>query len=189
MTSTPVVTTEAVAAEQHPCQHTGCRQYSRAWRPAILNLSRTLFRVFRSQGLVATVRRSAGFLQRLLHPHASRASIRSPASGEVLGLQPGERVRVKTLEQIHPTLDRDGKQRGLGFLSLEMASHCGREYRVHKRVERIYLEESRQNRKLKNTVLLEGVQCQGTGIGCDRSCFLYWREAWLERLEEQPPCL
>ena len=72
----------------------------------------------------------------------------------------------------------------MAFVPVEMLVHCGRQYRVLKRVEKIFLEESRQNRKLKNTVLLEGVQCQGIGLDCDRSCFLFWREAWLKKIDQ-----
>jgi hypothetical protein len=33
------------------------------------------------------------------------------------------------------------------------------------------------------TVLLDGVMCDGTEHGgCDRSCFLFWREEWLKRV-------
>ncbi|MDG7000295.1 MAG: hypothetical protein JRN15_14420 [Nitrososphaerota archaeon] len=102
---------------------------------------------------------------------------------EVLNLQPGELVEVKSLDEILATLDSTGKHRGLGF-SGEMREYCGRRMRVFKRVERICLE-SRPGvlRKLKNTVLLEGCICRGGDMGCDRSAFLFWRECWLKRVD------
>jgi hypothetical protein len=48
-------------------------------------------------------------------------------------------------------------------------------------METLYQEESGKVRRLKNTVLLAGVQCDGLLMRCDRSCYLYWREAWLRR--------
>jgi hypothetical protein len=34
------------------------------------------------------------------------------------------------------------------------------------------------------TVFLEGVYCDGKRHNdCDRSCLLFWREAWLKRVE------
>lgn len=108
----------------------------------------------------------------------------SPARAfdEVLGLQPGEWVQVKSEAQILATLDASGRHRGLAFLP-EMSRYCGRRFRVFKRIERIFLEESKQIRTLRNTVLLEGAHCGGAGFGCDKACFLYWREAWLTRCE------
>lgn len=46
------------------------------------------------------------------------------------------------------------------------------------------LENNGEIRKLKNTVLLDGVMCENL-YGCDRSCFHFWREAWLRRVESR----
>ena len=113
-------------------------------------------------------------------PSALPASAKSP---EVLGLQPGELVEIKSENEILETLDGDGRTRGLAFLP-EMRQYCGRQFRVFKRVERIFLEESQQARRIKDTVFLDGVYCGGMGIGCDKSCFFFWRESWLKRVEE-----
>ena len=113
-------------------------------------------------------------------PRGIPASAKSP---EVLGLQPGELVEVKSENEILETLDGDGRTRGLAFLP-EMRQYCGERFRVFKRVERIFLEESQQARRIKDTVFLDGVYCGGMGIGCDKSCFFFWRESWLKRVEE-----
>jgi hypothetical protein len=99
---------------------------------------------------------------------------------ECLRLQPGEWVEIKSGAEIRATLDANGRQRGLAFLP-EMWSFCGRRFPVYKRLEKVFLEESRQVRSMKNTVLLAGVVCSGAGYGCDRSCLYYWREVWLRR--------
>ena len=132
-------------------------------------------------------------------PRAGREARKTPAAalaqpggagpdrdGEVLGLQPGEWVQVKSEPEILATLDSAGRHRGLAYLD-EMRRYSGRRYKVFKRVERIFLEESKQIRSLRNTVLLEGVHCGGAGFGCDKACLLYWREAWLTRCS--PPRL
>jgi hypothetical protein len=102
-------------------------------------------------------------------------------SRSLLGLQPGEIVEVKSEEEIRRTLDATGRNRNLGFMP-EMWEYCGERLRVLKRVEKICLEnEPRSVRRLGNTVILEGAFCKGSGIGCDRACFYFWRECWLKR--------
>jgi hypothetical protein len=112
--------------------------------------------------------------------------LESENGNEVLGLQPGEAVEVKSEEEIRRTLDAAGKNRGLGFMP-EMWEYCGQKGRVFKRVEKICLEDApRTVRTMKNTVLLEGAVCKGSGIGCDRACFYFWRECWLKRIPSSP---
>lgn len=103
---------------------------------------------------------------------------------EVLDLQPGEFVQVRSLNEIRSTLDEDGRYRGLYFMP-EMEDFCGKKYRVFKKIRSITLETDGEVRKLKSpTVFLEGVFCDGRRHDdCDRSCLLFWREAWLKRVE------
>ncbi|MGE5293713.1 MAG: hypothetical protein ACM3VT_02700 [Solirubrobacterales bacterium] len=61
-----------------------------------------------------------------------------------------------------------------------MARFCRKRYRVRKRIETMMLETTGELRKVRNTVLLEDVTCEDL-YGCDRSCYHYWREAWLRR--------
>ena len=99
---------------------------------------------------------------------------------EVLDLQPGEVVRVKTEPEILTTLDKCDQYKGLMWMPM-MRVCCGKEFRVYKRVEKIVLESTGEIRRLKNTVLLEDAICDGI-YGCNRSCFFFWKEAWLERV-------
>jgi hypothetical protein len=104
------------------------------------------------------------------------------AANDALGLQPGDLVEVKSEEEIRRTLDATGKNRGLGFMP-EMWEYCGQRGKVFKRVEKVCLEHApRTVRSMKNTVILEGAFCKGSGIGCDRACFYFWREIWLRRI-------
>jgi hypothetical protein len=105
-----------------------------------------------------------------------------------LGLKPGEWVEVKSVKEIFATLDQNGKLRGLAF-NREQAKFCGGRYKVYKRLENMILESTGELRRIKTpTVLLEGVFCDGEAHGkCDRSCFCFWREAWLRRVNPDSP--
>ncbi|MHC4205456.1 MAG: hypothetical protein ACYSTT_12460 [Planctomycetota bacterium] len=108
-----------------------------------------------------------------------------PNDSDVLGLRPGELVEVKSIDDILATLGPDRKYKGLLWMT-GMRKFCGKRYRVLKRIENILLETNGDSRKMKNTVILEGVMCDGAEFGsCDRSCFHFWREAWLKRIEKK----
>jgi hypothetical protein len=96
-------------------------------------------------------------------------------------LNAGDLVRVRSREEIQATLDRWRSLKGCGFLG-EMAVYCGTTQRVLKRVERFIDERDYRSKKASGIVLLEGVLCSGGG-NCDRACFFFWREEWLEKLE------
>jgi hypothetical protein len=100
-------------------------------------------------------------------------------------LQPGELVRIKSQAEIEATLSKDGLNRGLGFEE-EMARHCGREARVLRRVDRCIEESTGRMLQMKNPcIVLEGVICEGSyNVTCPRSIYAFWREIWLERVEE-----
>jgi hypothetical protein len=102
-----------------------------------------------------------------------------------VAMQPGDLVEVKPIETILSTLDSRRRHKGLRWMT-GMRKFCGGRYRVYKRVDRIMLETNGELRRMKDTVLLEGVVCDGKEFGdCDRSCFHFWREAWLERVPEE----
>lgn len=104
---------------------------------------------------------------------------------ETLNLKPGEWVEVKSESEILATLDEQGTYKGLRWMC-NMRKFCGQKYRVFKRLETILIESTGEYRKVKNTVLLEGVICDGLEWhGCDRSCFHFWREVWLKRAESE----
>jgi hypothetical protein len=105
-----------------------------------------------------------------------------------LGLRPGEWVEVKSAKEIFATLDHHGKLKGLAF-NREMAKFCGKRFRVYKRLEKMILESTGELRRIRTpTVMLEGVFCDGEAHGkCDRSCFCFWREAWLRRIAPDSP--
>ncbi len=98
-------------------------------------------------------------------------------------LKAGDFVRVRSLEEIQTMLNRFKEYKGCAFLPY-MAQYCGSEQRVFKVMERFLDERDYQVKKTRGIVLLENVFCEGTPVfgRCDRSCLLFWREEWLEKL-------
>ena len=82
--------------------------------------------------------------------------------GETLDLQPGERVEVRSVDEIGRTLDAGGRHRGLTFTD-EMAQYCGKQFVVRRRVERIVDETSGRMLEFKKNacITLEDVICTG----------------------------
>ena len=98
-------------------------------------------------------------------------------------LTAGDRVRVRSREQINSTLDPFKELKGCAFLP-DMYQYCGTEQRVLKSMSRFIDERDYKLKKVHGVILLENVICNGTptfGI-CDRCCFLFWREEWLEKV-------
>jgi hypothetical protein len=98
-------------------------------------------------------------------------------------LKVGDQVRVRTWEEIQATLDPFKELKGCAFLA-EMKQFCGTTQRVFQVMERFLDERDYKVKKVKGVVLLEGVICRGTPVfgRCDRSCLLFWREEWLEKI-------
>ena len=67
----------------------------------------------------------------------------------------------------------------------EMVEYCNTEQRVHKVMQRFVDERDLRVKKVNGIILLEGVLCQGTADfgSCDRSCFFFWRQEWLEKID------
>jgi len=65
-----------------------------------------------------------------------------------------------------------------------MTRYIGGLYQVDFPVKSIILEETGQMAKLSRTVALKGLSCRGVcAKNCPRANTLYWRESWLERVE------
>ena len=104
-------------------------------------------------------------------------------SKDALDLKPGEWVRIKPADEIKATLGPDGRNFGLSF-EPEMSRYIGGLYQVDFPVRTIILEETGRMAKLNRTVALKGLSCKGIcAKNCPRANTLYWRESWLERVE------
>ena len=120
------------------------------------------------------------------YPFIEGAAGKTPA--ELLNLQPGELVEVRSKEEIMATLDKGQKNRGLWFDS-EMLPYCGGIYRVLRRVHRIVDEKTGKLVNMKNPcIVLEGVVCKSDYHRlCPRAIYPYWRETWLKRVSPTQP--
>ena len=128
-------------------------------------------------------------LRYVLNLFLKRAHARNEASALAAynaagALQAGDLVRVRSREQIQATLDRWNRLRGCDIME-EMWAYCGTPQQVLKRVERFLDERDYKVKRCKGIILLEGVRCEGTVDygACDRYCYYFWREEWLERIE------
>jgi hypothetical protein len=99
-------------------------------------------------------------------------------------LQAGDRVRVRSQEEIEAMLDPFKELKGCAFLEY-MKQYCGTNQRVLQPLERFLDERDYKVKKAKGIVLLEGILCYGTPVfgRCDRACHLFWREEWLEKID------
>lgn len=97
----------------------------------------------------------------------------------------GDVVEVRSEEEILATLNAEGKLDALPFMP-EMLAHCGKRFRVSARAYKACdTIEWRQLRKMENAVHLEDLRCDGAAHGgCQAGCLLYWKDAWLKRVDE-----
>lgn len=94
-------------------------------------------------------------------------------------------VEVKSLDEISATLDINGTYKGLYFMP-NMAEFCGGKFDVFKVLRIIRLEKGETRASKSPSVILKGVYCDGKNYdGCERSCFLIWKEAWLKKISEK----
>ena len=107
---------------------------------------------------------------------------------EVLNLQPGELVQVRSREEILATLDSRNRNRGLLY-DAEMLRWSGGIYRVLRRVHKIVDEKTGRMLSMKNAcIVLEGAVCKGDYHQfCPRGIYHYWRENWLLRVTHETP--
>jgi hypothetical protein len=105
-------------------------------------------------------------------------------SATTTSLKSGDLVRVRSREEIEATLNHWRQLKGCSFMP-EMWQYCGTTQRVLRPMERFVDERDLRVKKCKGIILLEGLNCQGTAeFGrCDRSCFYFWREEWLEKID------
>jgi hypothetical protein len=96
----------------------------------------------------------------------------------------GDLVRVRSEAEIRATLNNWGQLKGCMVMP-DMLPYCGTVQRVFKRLERFVDEKDYYVKKSNGIILLEGLYCQGTSDygRCDRSCFYFWREEWLEKID------
>ena len=96
-------------------------------------------------------------------------------------------MEVKSAAEIIATLDAEGALDNMPFMP-EMVRHVGRRYVVSRRVDKICdTVAATGSRRMYGTVYLENLRCDGSGHGgCQAGCKIYWKEAWLRRVDDGP---
>lgn len=94
----------------------------------------------------------------------------------------GDFVEVLSKEEILATLDERGCVDKLPFMP-EMFEFCGKRFPVravaHKTCDTAH--KTRKNRKLRATVHLADLRCDGASHGgCEAACTLFWKDVWLK---------
>jgi hypothetical protein len=111
---------------------------------------------------------------------------------ENVGLRRGDFVEVKMPDEIATTLDADGAEDSLPFMP-EMLEFCGQRFRVAMRALTTCFSGPGTTRGFRtdDVVTLDGVRCSGASHdGCQKACMIFWREAWLRKVEDssaRPP--
>lgn len=102
-----------------------------------------------------------------------------------LGLQPGDLVEVRSKDEIMATLGPNNKNRGLIF-DAEMLPYCGQRARVVRKVEKIIEEHTGRMLRLRDCFVLDEFICMGRYHRfCPRAIHIYWREAWLRKVDDE----
>jgi hypothetical protein len=102
-------------------------------------------------------------------------------NGRNAPLHRGERVTLRSPQEILDTLDATGSLDGVPFMP-EMLAFFGRAHTVSSRLERACDAVDRV-RRMPDAVLLEDLRCDGSGHdGCQAGCRIFWKERWLRRV-------
>jgi hypothetical protein len=103
-----------------------------------------------------------------------------------LRLRSGDLVEVRPPEEILQTLDAGGTLNQLPFMP-EMLGYCGQRFCVARRAETTCASGIKWPRgfNINDVVTLDGVRCSGAAHdGCQKACMIFWREAWLRKVED-----
>ncbi len=102
---------------------------------------------------------------------------------QVLDLKIGDLVEVRSQEEIFATLDVNGALDEMPFMP-EMLQFTGRCFPVYKLAHKTCDTATRTGgRSVLHTVHLR-LRCDGSGHdGCQAGCLIFWKEAWLKRVD------
>ena len=111
----------------------------------------------------------------------------SPSSSHTK-LKVGDLVEVLNAEEICRTLDEDGTLEGLPFMP-EMLQHCGRRARLSSHALKACIEIRKAYIDMRgfwgqDVWVLDELRCSGADHdGCQRGCLVFWKAAWLRKVE------
>jgi hypothetical protein len=103
---------------------------------------------------------------------------------EVNRLCVGDWVEVRSRAEILRTLDDNGQLDGMPFMP-EMFAFCGKQFQVYKRAHKTCdTVFPVRGRRVHRAVHLD-TRCNGSAHGgCQASCLIFWKDAWLKPLSK-----
>jgi hypothetical protein len=130
--------------------------------------------------LILTTANTAQTTNQEAHLKMTQSAITTSATS----LRVGDLVEVRSAEEIMATLDERGELENLPFMP-EMLKFCGQRLTVHKVAHKLCDTIAGSGlHKMENAVHLTASRCDGTSHGgCQAACSLYWKVAWLKRVE------
>lgn len=106
----------------------------------------------------------------------------------------GDLVEVASSDEILETLDANGTLNGLPFMP-EMLEYCGKRFRLATMIQKTCVESSPRFFDVRgfrggDVWVLDELRCSGAEHDeCGRRCLLFWRAAWLRKVEVSRPLL
>jgi hypothetical protein len=100
----------------------------------------------------------------------------------------GDKVEVRSKEEILATLDDKGQLEGLPFMP-QMFNYCGQRFAISKRAHKTCdTVNDFTGRSMNQAVHLEDLRCDGQAYGgCQAACLIFWKKAWLKPVESAAP--
>ena len=96
-------------------------------------------------------------------------------------LSVGDWVEVRSREEILATLDEHGRLDELPFMP-QMFQCCGRRFQVIARAHKTCDVIAGEGRRVSETIHLD-TRCDGQAFGgCQASCLLFWKHAWVRKV-------
>jgi hypothetical protein len=101
-------------------------------------------------------------------------------------LSVGDWVEVRSKDEILRTLDSNGQLDRMPFMP-EMFAFCGKRFQVYKRAHKTCdTVFPVRGRRVDQAIHLK-TRCDGSAHGgCQASCLIFWKEAWLKPVEGSP---
>ena len=102
-------------------------------------------------------------------------------------LYPGDIVEVKAPDEILQSLDINGTLGNLPFMP-EMVEFCGKRFRVSRRALKTCIYGpviGMLGFSTDDILVLDDLRCSGAAHdGCQKTCTIFWREAWLRKVDD-----
>ena len=99
----------------------------------------------------------------------------------------GEWVEVRSKEEILRTLDEKGELDSMPFMP-EMFAYCGKRFQIHKSAHKTCDTVFPIRARRVDRAVHLATRCDGQAHGgCQAGCLIFWKEAWLKRVDQVVP--